>query len=136
VGALSQQLRETSFCGVFVAGISFGDELDTIWIAATWAFRQVLYDLRADPSIDTDALDAFAQAEHTGFLAIDRLPRGLAVKLTSALERWCREIMSGQRSREVDRALPDEDTRDMYRDGIAQLASAIQAADKRKGDAQ
>ena len=113
-----------------MAGISFGTDADTIWIVAAWAFRQVLRDLRRDSTLDQASLDAITQAEHLGFLAVDRLPTALRNKLTTALDRMCRDILETSSRSDIEHVHPDDQTRRMYRQGIELLARAIQAAKK------
>jgi hypothetical protein len=111
-----------------MAGISFGENADAIWIVAAWAFRQVLRDLRRDASLDDSALSVLEQAEHLGFLSIERLSDPLRDSLTSALERLCLEILEARRNFHIERDLPDVQTRKMYLDGIRLLHMSIKAA--------
>src|SRR5688572_2482544 len=78
-----------------MAGISFGDKIDSVWIVAGWAFRQALEDLTPHAGGDTVFLDALTGAGHIGFLDVQSLQDPVRVEMTRAVEAMCRGILDG-----------------------------------------
>jgi len=109
-----------------MAGISFGDEADRVWIVAGWAFRQVLQDLIPYAEGERPFLDALTDAENIGFLDVPTLAgNGLSAKVTKAIETMCREVLDGSYRSGIEAAFLDSETQDAYREGIRMLLSAV-----------
>ena len=115
-----------------MAGISFGDEPDSVWIVGGWAFRQVLQDLRGYAQGDAAFLDALASAEHIGFLDVETQESGLRAGMTSAIETMCRGILDGTAASGIEKSFPDAETQSAYREGIQLLLNAVQASQRQQ----
>jgi hypothetical protein len=111
-----------------MAGISFGDKPDTVWIVAGWAFRQTLQDLRAYAQGSAAFLGALASAEHLGFLDVETQESRLRDEMTHAIGTMCRDILDGTATSGIERSFPDSKTQNAYREGIQMLLSALQAS--------
>jgi hypothetical protein len=109
-----------------MAGISFGDAPESVWIVAGWAFRQVVQDLRAYAHGDAAFLDALASAEHIGFLDIESQEPRQRAGMTNAIETMCRGILDGTASSGIEESFPDPETQSAYREGIQLLLNAVQ----------
>jgi len=111
-----------------MAGISFAEGADCVWIVSGWAFRQVLEDLRLSTAGDRSILEEIDNAGHLGFLHVDFLPEPLRVKMSAAIEHLCWGILGGSIRSGVEQAFSDIETRQAYLEGIQSLLAAVQAA--------
>jgi len=115
-----------------MAGISFGDEPDSVWIVAGWAFRQALQDLKPYAQGDAAFLDALESAGHLGFLDVETQESRLRAGMTNAIEAMCRGILDSSASSGIEGAFPDSETQSAYREGIQLLLNAVQASQRQR----
>jgi hypothetical protein len=113
-----------------MAIISFDNEKQRIWVAAGWAFRQVLRDLAPYAEGDSELQAALQEAEHTGSLVVDILDEGLRRRVTRAVSNMCEDILSGRRHSNIEAYHQDSDTRNLYRLELEQLRSAAAPQDR------
>ena len=100
-----------------MAGISFSDDANGIWIVAGWAFRQVLSDLGPRVLDDAEMLKELAEAEAIGFLDVGSLNRDCAIRMSQAIEDLVSGILAGSIRSGIADNFPDfpgEETRSEY----------------------
>lgn len=109
-----------------MAGISFGNHNESVWIVAGWAFRQVLKDLNSFCPLDATIAGALADAEHLGFLDVDALNEPCRSQIPLLLEQMCRAILAGRFVSGVKYSPPDAKAESAYIEGIEMLLAAIE----------
>jgi hypothetical protein len=111
-----------------MAGISFGNHNESVWIVAGWAFRQVLKDLSNFCPLDATISSALVDAEHLGFLDVDALDEPFRSQITLQLEQVCLAILAGRFVSGVKYSPPDAKAESAYIEGIEMLLAAIESS--------
>ena len=112
-----------------MAGISFGDEPQNVWIVAGWAFRQFLQDIEPWTGGDLELTNALAESEIIGFLDVQSLNDTLRAKMTKIIEGMCRGILDGTCPSGIRASFPDAETHEAYLVGIRELLSAAETTE-------
>ena len=106
-----------------MAVITFPDE--QVWLAARWAFRQLLEDVRDRLPDDREVAEEFERATALDGLHLGEIEPSVAERVSRELRQFTVGFLRGSQRSKVAERYPDAESQEMYRSGVAQLAKLL-----------
>ena len=103
---------------------------DQGWVAARWAFRQILDDVVSQFPDDFEMKHQFEQAIALDGLHLDMLAIEVADKIAGRICHVATGILNGSIHSSVKEHYPDSATQEIYREGLRSLVKSLECMDR------